>query len=244
MWRGNVSFGDYWTGYVGGTDQNSMHAHIATQLAIGIGGNVSIHWAGGVLHSAGVLIAPRIGHIAQADLGYVAFLYLAPQSSLSRALLRHAGGAAVIALDAVLVECVAGAPDLHQAVARLSAQLVAAPAPVDPRIDTALSALKTDRAGPGAIARAAVAAGLSEQRLRALAQASLGVPLSQWLLWRKLELAAMAIAAGAPLAAAAAEGGFADQAHLARTMRRLFGVTTSDVADSLQGRKRFVQDGW
>jgi AraC-like DNA-binding protein len=58
--------------------------------------------------------------------------------------------------------------------------------------------------------------------------------LSQWLLWRKLEQAALAISTGASLAEAAHAGGFADQPHFSRTMRRMFGLTPGAAAIALR----------
>jgi len=74
--------------------------------------------------------------------------------------------------------------------------------------------------------------------LRALATESLSAPLAQWRLWRMLAKAASAIAAGLPLASAAADAGFSDQAHLTRTMRRFFGVTPAVAATSLRRGRR------
>lgn len=75
------------------------------------------------------------------------------------------------------------------------------------------------------ISEAARACAVSKSRLRELARQQLGVPLSTWLVWRKLERSAREMARGANLADAATAGGFADQAHFARTMRRMFGIT-------------------
>ncbi len=112
---------------------------------------------------------------------------------------------------------------------------------MDPRLEDALLTASKDPT-PGVIGRAARAVGLSPARLRALAQSQMQVPLSQWLLWRKLQRAGREMAAGAGLAEAAVAGGFADQAHLNRIMKRMFGVTPLQAASAVRASSnRFVQ---
>lgn len=90
---------------------------------------------------------------------------------------------------------------------------------------------------------AAARCDLSESRLRTVAREQLGVPLSTWLIWRKLERAARAMREGDPLSMAAAAGGLADQAHLARAMRRMFGITPRTAQNSgLAADSRSVQE--
>jgi AraC-like DNA-binding protein len=108
------------------------------------------------------------------------------------------------------------------------------PQVLDHRLERALDTLRHDPGDLGAMARAAASVDLSEPRLRSLAYQQLGVPLSQWMIWRKLERSAIAISNGAALADAAMEGGFADQAHLARTMRRMFGITAGQAVTPLR----------
>ena len=67
-------------------------------------------------------------------------------------------------------------------------------------------------------------------------------PLSQWLVWRKLQRAGREMAAGAGLAEAAVAAGFADQAHMNRITKRMFGVTPLQASSALQSESnRFVQ---
>ena len=98
------------------------------------------------------------------------------------------------------------------------------PPDIDPRLALAVGAL-CGQPGAVRVAEAAQLGELSVSRLRSLAREQLGVPLSTWLLWRKLERAIHALSRGASQAQAAIDGGFADQAHLSRTTRRMFGVT-------------------
>lgn len=58
---------------------------------------------------------------------------------------------------------------------------------------------------------------MASPRLRFLAMRQMGLPLSQWIIRRKLEQARNALAHGASLSDAALTDGFADQAHLTRS---------------------------
>lgn len=238
MRQEHVVFGEFWAGYVGAARQNSPHAHVATQLAVGLGCDVTIESGGAVFRGEGVVIGPRVEHVARAD-GSVAYLYVSPHAPLGRALRATLGGADIAALPAEVIACFEtrsfAAGTFHEIVAALSRHMAsAAPRAIDERLQYALDVLRNDQGNLGAVARAAAAAGLSEPRLRSLAHAQLGVPLSQWMIWHKLERSALAIAAGASLVDAALDGGFADQAHLARTMRRMFGITAGQAMSTLR----------
>ncbi|MGN6827521.1 helix-turn-helix transcriptional regulator [Paucibacter sp. M5-1] len=87
------------------------------------------------------------------------------------------------------------------------------------------------RLGDGRLALGDLAAhmGLSSEHLRhRFAQAS-GLPFKRYVLWRRLRLAGQALAAGQGATAAAHRAGFADAAHLARTLKAMFGVTASQI---------------
>lgn len=244
MWNGAVTFGDSWVAYRGATDQNSLHAHAAAQLAFAGAGELTIISPDAVVQAQALYIAPGVTHFAQDGGGEILFVYLAPQSPLGRALLTYFGNSAIASLDALLRQGPGGAAmDAAALVAWLEQRLGVASCALNPHLQAAMDYFSEHRGDPGSmIAQGARAAGVSASRLRSLAKMQLGVSLSQWLLWRKLELAAAAIAAGQPLAAAATDGGFADQAHLSRTMRRMVGITPTAAVAPLRGRKRFVQD--
>lgn len=87
------------------------------------------------------------------------------------------------------------------------------------------------RLGDGRLALGDLAAhmDLSGEHLRhRFAQAS-GLPFKRYVLWRRLRLAGQALAAGQGATAAAQQAGFADAAHLARTLKAMFGVTASQI---------------
>ncbi|MFB9838919.1 helix-turn-helix domain-containing protein, partial [Actinoallomurus acaciae] len=97
-----------------------------------------------------------------------------------------------------------------------------------------LDAMRTLTDEPLSMVALAAEVGLSPQRLRALARQQLGMPLTRWRGWRRLARSAEALREGRPLSGAALEGGFADQAHLTREMRRMMGLTPADVVRALR----------
>ncbi|MGR4890943.1 helix-turn-helix transcriptional regulator [Sphingopyxis sp. LARHCG72] len=101
--------------------------------------------------------------------------------------------------------------------------------PIDPRIALAAASLDARLAG-GAVRLADIAGqtGLSVGRLRHLFAAEFGTPFRRYVLWRRLRAAIMALQAGEGLTGAAHDAGFADAAHLARTIKRMFGIRAGD----------------
>lgn len=232
MWAGRFEFGEGWAVYRGRTDANAPHRHAAIQIAAGRDAGIAMRSDGAVLEARAIVIPPMVQHEFLSADGEVMALYVEAELPFGRALRRLSGEEISPLPESLAVSL--STVDPENAIIELSAFLnIAAPEALDPRLASALVFLRKDPGEPGAIGAAAKAAGLSAQRLRELAQSELGVALSQWLLWQKLGRASRAIAAGATLADAAASGGFSDQAHFSRTMRRMFGVTPRVAADTL-----------
>ena len=84
------------------------------------------------------------------------------------------------------------------------------------------------------VARAAADVGLSPSRLRALVHDLTGTSPARLRMWRRLRIAMLGLV-DKPIALAAADAGFADQAHLTRAATRLIGQTPGDLARMLQG---------
>jgi AraC-like DNA-binding protein len=101
----------------------------------------------------------------------------------------------------------------------LAAVLGPAPA-IDPRVAHALAGL----ADADRLETVAAEVGLSGPRLRQLVRRDVGIPLGRLRQWARLR-AAVATLDVSSVAAAAHAGGFADQAHLTRTARRMVGRT-------------------
>ena len=77
------------------------------------------------------------------------------------------------------------------------------------------------------VADLAAQAGVSESRFLHLFKQQYGLPVRQYLLWARLRRAASLWDSGISLTDVAAEVGFYDQAHFARTVRRMFDFSPS-----------------
>jgi AraC-like DNA-binding protein len=77
--------------------------------------------------------------------------------------------------------------------------------------------------------RMAAVAGLSDSRLMHVFTTSVGIPLRPYILWLRLQRAYGEMVMGATLTEAAHRAGFADAAHLSRTVKRMSGATTKSV---------------
>lgn len=221
-WDGSFVFGDAWAAYRGPASDNVPHAHAALQLVFGLDGDVGLRIdADGPLRGRGFLIRPAAGH-AIITTRPVGLIYIEMQAPLAFGLLDGMGAGAVEPVPPALLGRLDPQAHPRAWLGALQAAFPRAEPALDPRLRDVLDRLA---ARPRLSIAAARGTAISESRLRELARDQLGVPLSTWLVWRKLERAAREMAAGAGLADAAIAGGFADQAHCARTMRRMFGVT-------------------
>lgn len=224
-----VSFGDFWVGYIGPTDAQTAHSHFAIQLAIGLDRDIAIDVQDQAFTGRGVIVGLEVEHRTMGSDDHWACLYIHPDAPLGRALTARLAGRPALLADGAILDCFKAAASLDEFVTSLSAMLTN-PEVLDTRLHNALDLLRQDRSGPGAVARAARAVGLSDSRLRYFASTQMGPPLSQWIILRKLERASRAMACGADLTDAAADGGFSDQAHLSRMMRRMVGMTPGAAA--------------
>lgn len=219
-WSGKVWFGEDWACFEGLCGDAQAHRHLAAQVVVGLSGPVTVAGASSAVVGEAVLIAPGALHAIVPSDRIVRVVYLQSFGRLACGWDVGAWPATPLATPAAWVGGLRG-PDPGRSLAAAAAACEARR--LDPRLTAALQAMRrSEEADLGRVARQV---GLSPPRLRALARAELGAPLAHWRAWLQLERAIGALRRGEPLAAAAVLGGFSDQAHLGRTMRRFFGVT-------------------
>ncbi len=221
-WSGEFCFGEVVAAYVGFAAHNTPHRHAAYQAVLADEPFVVELSGGDRVTGTAIAIRPATQHALLAS-GVVRLLYVEATSLLAEQLARCLGpeGAASFPADMLPLPASRGA---REWVAQLQGAFGVHHSNLDPRLLVVLTRLERNAWTPS-IESCARDAGLSTSRLRAIARQQLGVSLSTWMLWRKLERAGRAVLAGESPARAAALGGFSDQAHFTRTMRRMFGVT-------------------
>jgi AraC family transcriptional regulator len=76
-------------------------------------------------------------------------------------------------------------------------------------------------------------AGVSPSYLKSLFRRSLGMPVHQYVIQRRVDRARALLSRGKlPPSQVAFEAGFAHQSHMARSMKRVLGVTPSEIVRS------------
>ncbi|MBL0122271.1 MAG: helix-turn-helix transcriptional regulator [Betaproteobacteria bacterium] len=117
--------------------------------------------------------------------------------------------------------------DAEQLIARIfglaPSDLVTSPQP-DSRVDTALTFLRESPELYGSIDALAEKVHLSPSRFAHVFKTAVGVPVRRYVLWMKLRRALDLAIAGDSLTTAALSAGFADSAHLSRTVRAMMGI--------------------
>ncbi|MEU1390803.1 MULTISPECIES: helix-turn-helix domain-containing protein [unclassified Nonomuraea] len=222
--------GEGYASYQGPSADNSLHRHAAYQVTTAVEGEVAVIDERGTCHRGPALIIPPMVRHRMPGAPDVRIWFVEPQCSYASALRdRCAAGPGTSSTGGVIT----AAADLH-ALREEDFRLVAAPRPsgaLDPRLVVAMEVLTSRNL---LVAAAAAQAGLSPQRLRALARLQLGMPLARWRIWRRLTRAARALADGRSIAEAALDGGFADQAHFHRQLRDMLGLTPATVLPLLR----------
>lgn len=222
LWAGQIWFGEDWACFEGLCGDAQAHRHLAAQIVVGLSGPAVVEGAAGAVAGRAILIAPGVLHAIVPSDQVVRVVYLQGFGRLARRWDVGAWPAIPRVAPPRLASHLRGS-DPGRSLAAASA--ASEPRDLDPRLAAALQEMTRASATDVDLAAVARRVGLSPARLRALAQAELGAPLAHWRAWLQLEHAIAALRRGEPLAAAAMIGGFSDQAHLSRTMRRFFGVT-------------------
>jgi AraC-like DNA-binding protein len=227
-WMGEIEFGEAWAAFRGQHSDNNAHSHAAIQVVTASKGEVTVVDSpeGAMLSAPSISIRSGVMHRLLPG-ERCTILLVEPQSTLGLRL-QELMVDPIAASPAPIAECLSSGEPLGRVIAALHEQLTSSPVEVDRRLLKAVEWIAS-HASEVPVSAAASRCGLSPARLRALANEQLGVPLAKLVLWQKVKVASGALLKGLPPAEAAAAAGFADQAHLSRTVRQVLGVTPGTV---------------
>lgn len=241
-WQG----GSLWYGRNAG--HAAPHAHHAIQITFALEEQES----GFLLRQSGALqwsdfraaiVMPHRRHEFDGRGGWIAHVFVEPETDSGRALVKGFGAAAITSLPADAASGVtvlkalrrdpaADAEDYMEAGRNVIASL-AGPSPdrtrVSTRVGAAIDFLSRQRGSAVTLAQVAAAVHLSPSRLRHVLVEETGTTFRGLVLWLRILRALKVITAGRSWTEAAHMAGFADSAHLSRTFRRMFGVSPATV---------------
>lgn len=232
-WSGVFAFGSSIAVFRGHAGGNVLHAHAAVQVSVASEGEVEITDANGTCHRGVGLVTGASRPHTLSHQHPLTLVFLEPQHPVAQALSPLTRSSDVAMLPAHLGQLIRLAATPLECIESLGSAVAPGNGTLDRRLSMALDEL-VKNSHAAAIAQAAFRCGLSTSQLRVLARQQLDTSLSQWVRWKKLELAGKALLDGASLADAAFEGVFADQAHFSRSMRKAFGITPGSAHSALR----------
>lgn len=233
QWSGVFAFGTSVAVYRGIAGDNTLHSHAAVQLSVASKGTAEItNSTGQRVSGEGLIVGASQPHALTCP-EPVTLVFLEPQHPLAMELAPLTQVSSPAALPATWLTTIREAATPQDCITAISKTFASPPLRMDPRLYRALEELM-GHSQRDAIAQAAARSHLSASRLRVIARDQLGTSLSQWLTWRKLAVASQALLDGASLAVAATDGGFADQAHFSRAMRKTLGITPKSATSALR----------
>lgn len=233
--------GSLWMGLARGGSE--LHAHHAIQIAFGIEAPIRLRKSSDEQWTdySGAIIGADVPHEYMATGRLVANLFLEPESTMGRRLIERFGLTCVTALDAEIAGTLiqplsflfwddASDADLIEETLRIFRALsgLGAPqTPTDPRVVRVIDWVHAHIDEPLTLGAAAGLAHLSESRFRHLFVAETGIAFRPYVLWARVKRAIEIGFDGVSWTDAAMGANFADQAHLTRTCRRMFGLSPS-----------------
>ena len=220
---------------------SDAHAHHAIQIMVAREGTLEVRLDGQPAQQvAGVITGADALHGIDAKGRRIVLVFVEPESESGgriTARLARAGAAATPLEDDERrrhVQLVEASGQDNEAAARRIVDALAGDGMttgrgrVHPGVRRVLKHL--DRSAPDAdttVPALARIARLSEGRFVHAFTESVGISLRAYLLWRKVQRAALGLQGDGTLAAVAQQAGFADAAHMTRTFRSTFGVAPS-----------------
>lgn len=205
-WQGQLWLGTDYCLIFGQAGETGTHAHYPHQLLIACAGEIEAVIDGVAARGPVLSIESGRPHAIVSSNQPTLTLYAEPLA---------------FDLPEVRQVCAATGADAE----RLIAALAAMPRrPLQPRLARALQRIRQLDADALPATEIASAAALSLSQLERLFSGELGLSVRRLVLWQRLRFALQLALSGYSLTDAAATAGFADSAHLSRSIRQHFGI--------------------
>lgn len=206
-WRGRIRLGDHVAVFVGVPGDAAPHAHHAHQIVISEHDGCGLTVEGAIRLGRAWIVPSGTPHRVCAGTGTTTFIYVEPW---------------VYNLESFPpVEGIAPR-NADDWLPWLEAEWPARPLP--PTLDALLADIDRSLGDPIRVGELAKRQNISTSQLERRLGASVGLPVRQLVIWRRLRYAVDRVLAGASLTAAALDAGFSDAAHFSRSLRATFGV--------------------
>ncbi|TGK06423.1 AraC family transcriptional regulator [Leptospira fletcheri] len=218
------------------------HSHYAASILISISSPFQIETEEGVRTSyQAVILSPNFHHSLLAEESEIVVLQFDPHSSDYSSIAAKYGRTGIHEIPANDLEPIrkdcrdllegklecGSAKLLFESILSAIGAETPAKGILDPRIQAATERMKRSLPKSVSVPELAQESGFSETRFMHLFKEQLGLPVRQYQLWLRLQEAATLLKDGGNLTDAAYAAGFADQAHLSRTFKKMFGVQPS-----------------
>ncbi|MCU0951092.1 MAG: AraC family transcriptional regulator [Burkholderiaceae bacterium] len=204
-WRGRIRLGDHLAVFVGVPGDAARHAHHAHQIVLSEGDGCGLTVEGAIRLGRAWIVPSGTPHRVCAGTGTTTFIYVEPW---------------VYNLESF--PPVEGTRNADDWLSWLEAEWPARPLP--PTLGALLADIDRSLGDPIRVGELAKRQNISTSQLERRLGASVGLPVKQLVIWRRLRYAVDRVLAGASLTAAALDAGFSDAAHFSRSMRATFGV--------------------
>jgi AraC-like DNA-binding protein len=218
--------------------RSSAHCHHCIQVHLALSGTVRARSGPGTRwrRCAAVVVAPDVRHEIDSGEGPVLIGFFDPESELAASLWAQMAAEITVVSDAVAGGASLATPAKstgHASIGGSSPSFSATrrPRPLHPAVQRTLKYLRNGGLQHRRLSANGVSqiAQLSPSRFQHVFTESLGIPLRPYVRWLRVQLAMGALAAGCPITEAAHGAGFADAAHLTRTLRRTLGHTPGEL---------------
>lgn len=222
--------------YLGPSTRTSLHRnHAATWLVARDGSMRVTLGSGGTLENQVIYLPSETEYATDLALSSIAALYWEPESTSFRRALdnidntprAYACPPAVVKEFLKLYEFETTRDEADVMLARFfgfASLQSAQPSYVDARINAALVFLRDSPQAYDSIEALSARVHLSPSRFAHLFKKVVGVPVRRYVLWLKMRHALDLAIAGDSLTTAALSAGFADSAHLSRSVRAMLGI--------------------